>query len=79
MILRLLLILSLTGVVACTTFPEVDAAESALAGPNSPPALLPIDELLAVIAVSPDAYAAGNSVADRSARLAARAAALRAR
>ena len=79
MILRVLVILSLTGVAACTTFPEVDTAESALVGPNSAPALLPIDELLAMAAASPDAYSAGSSVADRSALLAARAAALRAR
>jgi hypothetical protein len=62
---------------ACATFPEVDAAERALAeGPA--PRLLPTEEILARAALPGRAEAAAETVAARAARLRARAARLRA-
>ena len=73
------LILALTLLSACVTFPEVDAALSTLPATTTAPPLLPADELAARVAASPDAYSAGIATAARAAALRARAAALRAR
>ncbi len=62
---------------ACAGFPDVDAAESALAD-SPPPQLLPTEDLLARAAIPGRAEVAGESVAARAARLKARAAWLRA-
>ena len=62
---QLLLILLLS---ACTTFPQVDAAESELAAGGAPPALLPTDQLGPGAPMSA-AQSAGAALTARAARL----------
>lgn len=59
-------------VTACAQIPAVDAFPPSAAAP--PPALLPIDDLLAQAAGSPKASARAEGLAARAARLRARAA-----
>lgn len=61
---------------ACASFPEVDAAESALAD-TPPPQLLPTSDILARAAMAGGAEGAGAATAARAARLKARADVLR--
>lgn len=74
---RLMLTLSL--LTACASFPEVDAAGSGLPAAAHPTSLMPADVLAASAASTTDAFSEGNATAARAARLKARGDALRAR
>jgi hypothetical protein len=71
-----LLMLALSaGLAACATIPEIGPFPAATSGP--PPALLPLDDLLAQAAVPGRAEPVSGALAARAARLRARAALMR--
>lgn len=69
------LLAALLAIGACTTFPELEAAEAGKAG--AAPALLPMDQILGAAGAPPAGDPAGGALSGRAAGLKARADALR--